>query len=144
MGLFGDLDANEVPNDPFFVEQGTYHAVLSEASRVTSNDGTKEGISFKWVIDDDSDYAGKSVSEWLTIYPDIDASEITAEVKTNMSRTKQRLTQMGLDEDAMSVLLDDDNLENMTGLEADIHVTNSPDKNDPDKIYSNVRKVVVD
>lgn len=144
MGLFGDLDATDVPDDPFFVEQGTYHAVLSEAKRVTSNDGTKEGISFKWVIDDDSDYAGKSVSEWLTIYPDIDASEITGDVRTNMSRTKQRLTQMGVDEDGMSVLLDDTNLEDMTGLEADIQVSNSQDKNDPDKTYSNVRKVVVD
>lgn len=145
MGLFGDLDANEVPNDPFFVEQGTYHAVLSEASQVVkSNDETKKGISFKWVIDDESDYAGKSVSDWLAIFPDIDASEITADVRTAMSRTKQRLFQMGLDEDQMSTLLDDDNLENLVGMEADLQVTNSADKNDPDKIYTNVRKVILD
>lgn len=145
MGLFGDLDANEVPNDPFFVEQGTYHGVLAEASRVTkSNDETKHGLSFKWVIDDESDYAGKSVSDWLAIFPEIDASEVTAEVRTAMSRTKQRLTQMGLDEDAMATLLDDDNLDNLVGMEADLQVTNSADKNDPDKIYTNIRKVIVD
>ena len=144
MGLFGDLDANDVPNDPFFVEQGTYHAVLSEAARVMNRDETQEGLSFKWVIDDESDYAGKSVSDWLAIFPDIDASEVTADVRTKMSRTKQRLLSMGLSEDQMSTLLDDDNLEELTGMEADLQVTNTPDKEDPDKIYTNIRKVIVD
>lgn len=145
MGLFGDLDASEIPADPFFVEQGTYHAVLSEASVVTPEDVDKnKGISCKWVIDDESDYAGKSVSDWLAIFPDIDPSEVTPKVKTAMSRTKQRLTQMGVTDEQMETLLDDDNLGDLVGLEADIHVTNTPDKNDPDRIFTNIRKVVVD
>jgi hypothetical protein len=144
MGLFGELDAAEISDNPFYVAPDVYKCILAEANRVQKKDFTGEGISFKWVIEDEeSDYYGSNVSDWLNIYPDVSGDEVTPKIKQSNARLKSRLQEMGLSAEEMDVLLDEDNLENLVGMVAYVTVSESHDKNDPDKVYTNVRKVEV-
>lgn len=142
-GLFGDIDAEEVSDNPFYVAPDTYQCVLSEANVVTKKDGSEEqAISIKWVIqDEDSDYYQNNVSEWFNIWPDVTADEITAKQRKDMARLKGRLKSLGLTPEQMNVLLDDDNLDMLVGTEAYVEVVETTDKEDPDKKYTNVRSV---
>lgn len=147
MGLFGEVDAQEVADNPFYVAPDTYKCILSEASLNTSQDGEREGLTFKWVIDDeDSDYYQNSISEWLTLHRDKSAAELTADDKKDNARIKQRLTQMGLSELEMNVLLDDDNLEDLVSLEAYVEVREGKGKvgtANEGKTFSNIFKVTL-
>jgi hypothetical protein len=143
MGLFGDIDVSEVPDNPFYVAPGTYDCVLTEASRITKKDQSGEGLSIKWVIEDeDSDYNGQNVQDWFNIYPDITSDEVTPNIKKDMSRLKQRLSQMGLAESDMNTFLDD--LDEYVGMHAQVTVKETPDKNNPDIVYTNIVKVEVE
>lgn len=143
MGLFGNKDAAEVPNDPFYVAPDTYYCVLTEANRVTKKDGSGEGLAFKWTIQDaDSEFNGQTLNDWKNIYPDLDEADETPDVRKDNARLKQRLLEMGVSEDEMNELLD--NLEELVGREAYVTVKESVDKHDPDKKYTNVTKVRID
>lgn len=142
MGLFGDVDAEEVSDNPFYVAPDTYKCVLSEANRVAKKSGDGEGLSFKWVIlDEESDFYQNSISDWKNIYPDITSEDVTPDIKKDMARLKGRLKEMGLTAEQMDTLLDDDNLDLLVGTEAYVKVTESKDKDDPEKVYSNVASV---
>lgn len=146
-GLFGDLDANEVPDNPFYVAPGIYNCTLIELNRVEKKDGSGEGLSFKWQIEDpDSDYEGSTVSEWINIYPDATSGDMTQAMRRDMSRLKQRLVQMGLTGEQMNTLLDDEStLDKIVGMVAYLDVIEQKDKNfaENGKIYTNVRKVML-
>lgn len=142
-GLFGELDVDEVPNDPFYVAPDTYKAVLTEVNRVMTKDGSKEGLSFKWVIDEpDSEYNGNNVQDWKNIYPNITRDQVTPMVKKDNARLKQRLTEMGIPEEDMNSFLDD--LDKYIGMEAYITVIEQRDKKDPDKRYTNISRIRLD
>lgn len=141
-GLFGELDATEVSDNPFYVAPDTYQCVLSEFDIVQSKSGEKTGLTMKWVIEDeDSEYVGNSISDWKTIYPGITADEVTPEIKKDLARLKSRLLEMGIPEDDMNNLTDEDVRSNYVGMVAFVEVTETKDKNDPDKTYTNVRKI---
>lgn len=141
MGLFGDLDANEVSDNPFYVAPDTYLAVLTEVKKVEKNEGG-EGLSFKWSIqDEDSEFYQQNVQDWKNIYPDVPSDELTANQKKDNARLKKLLQELGLTPDEMNVLLDDDNLDRLVGIEANIEVVETRDKNDDSKVYTNIRKV---
>lgn len=143
MGLFGEVDAAEVPDNPFYVAPDTYRCILAELNRVEKKDGSGEGLAFKWVIEDeDSEFNGNQIQDWKNIYPNTSADELTPEIRKDNSRLKQRLTELGLSEDEMNGLLD--NLEEYVGLVAYVEVTETADKKDPSKKYTNVRKVTLD
>lgn len=145
MGLFGDVDAADIPDNPYYVAPGTYNCVLSEAKKVDKKDGSGSGLAFKWVIqDEDSEYNGSQIQDWKDIFPDLTADEITQNVRRKISFLKQRLTEMGLSPEEQNELLEPGNLEDLVGLEAYVEVVEVPDKNDPDIKYSNVKKVSLD
>lgn len=142
-GLFGELDASEVPDNPFYVAPDTYFCVLAEANKVEKKDGSGFGLAFKWVIEEeDSEYNKNNIQDWKNIYPDITADEVTPDIRKDNARLKQRLIEMGVPESEMSGLLD--NLEDLVGLQAYVTVTETTDKNDPTKSYTNVKSVRVD
>jgi len=145
-GLFGELDAEEVSDNPFYVAPDIYNCTLIELNRVEKKDGTGEGLSFKWQVEDpDSDYEGSTISEWINIYPELTAANVTQATRRDQARLKQRLTQMGLTAEEMNLLLDDDNLDKYVGMVAFIDVVEQKDKNfaENGKIYTNVRKVIL-
>lgn len=145
MGLFGDLDANDVPDNPYYVAPGTYYAVLTQANRVEKKDKSGEGLSFTWQIEDeDSEYNNNSVQDWKNIYPDISQDEVTPNIRKALSFLKQRLTEMGLTPEEQNDLLEPGNLEELVGMHAYITVVETPDRNDPDIKYSNIKSISLD
>jgi len=148
MGLFGDQDASEISDNPFYVAPDDYNCILSEAERIEKKDGSGEGIAFKWVVtDDDSDYEGSSISDWLNIHAsdsNFDGNDTAAKIRQDNARLKKRLTEMGLTLQQQNDLLDDDNLVDLIGMTAVISVTESKNKNDPEITYTNVGKVTVE
>lgn len=143
MGLFGELDATDVPDNPFYVAPGTYPCVLAEVARVTTKDGTKEGIAFRWVIEDeDSEFNNQRLQDWKNIYPDLTADEVTPQIKRDMSNLRQLLLSLNLTDEEQNDFLD--NMEELVGTHAMVTVRETSDKHDPDKKYTNVTKVSLD
>lgn len=142
MGLFGDVDAADVPNDPFYVAPDTYLCVLAEATLQDTQAGG-QGLSLKWVIEDeDSDYYGNNISDWHNVYSaeflaEHDVSD--ANVRRSRSNMKKRLLDLGVTEDEMDTI--HENLDTLVGKTAYITTVETPDKNDPDKKWVNIRKV---
>lgn len=148
MGLFGEVDASEVSDNPWYVPEDTYKCVLTEAGLKTSTKNDKEGLAFKWVIEeDDSEYDGNSISDWLTLHRDKSKDELTADDRRDNSRTKIRLTQMGVSELQMDTLLDegDETLDELIGLIAYVTVKETRKTNDEgdEVVYTNISKVEV-
>lgn len=142
MGLFGELDANEVSDNPFYVAPDVYNCVLTEANRVEKKSGDGEGLSFKWVIEDeDSDYVGNSLSDWHNIYPDATEDDVTPQMRKDNARLKKRLKEMGLTPDEMNEILEDEHLDDLVGMQGLVEVSESADKKEPEKIYTNVKSV---
>lgn len=144
MGLFGDLDANDISDNPFYVAPDTYKCVLTEANLVEKKDGSGHGLSFKWNIDDeDSEYYGNSVNDWHNVFLDLTSDMMTEQrVRRAVAGLRARLTSMGLSADEQNNILDEDNLADLIGMVAYVSVKETTDKNDPDKKYTNVTKVV--
>lgn len=142
MGLFGDMDAADIPENPYYVAPGTYYCVLSKAERVEKKDKSGEGLSFTWVIEyEDSEYNGNQVQDWKNIYPDLTSEEITPNIRKSLSFLKQRLTEMGLSPEEQNTLLEPGALDELIGLHAYVEIVETTDRNDPDKKYSNVKRV---
>lgn len=147
MGLFGEVDAADIPENPFYVAPGTYYCVLTEANiqakkNVKDDDPSDSGLSLKWVIEEeDSEYNNQNVSDWFNLYPNITQDEVTPKIKQDMSRARQRFTQMGLTTEQMNELDDEEARAELIGMHAYVTVKETPDKNDPDKIYTNIVKV---
>lgn len=143
MGLFGEIDASEVPENPFYVAPGTYPCVLTEINRVEKKDGSGEGVSIKWVIEDeDSEYNKQNLQDWFNIYPDITEEEVTPNIRKDMARLRQRLTQMGLTTVQMNAFLEEK--DEYIGMKAYVTCKETPDRNDPDTKYTNITKVSLD
>lgn len=145
--LFGEMDASEVPDDPFYVAPDTYYCKLAEVKRVQiknpKENGPEEGLSFKWVIEeDDSPYNGLNVQDWKAIYPNVSKDDITAEIRKDNARLKGRLLEMGVPESEMGGLLS--NLEDLVGIEAYVTVVEQPDKHDENKKHTNISRIRVE
>jgi len=69
--IWGDLDADEIPDDPNYVAPNTYFALLTEAKYITDKEsGERVALTWKWVIQEpDSDYNGYSVTDYKQLPP---------------------------------------------------------------------------
>lgn len=141
MGLFGDVDAEEISDDPFFVGAGTYETVVTEANIIQPKDDTKKpGLAVKFQItDEDTEFHGLNVSTWNTVYlePLTEDEKRDATVKRNLSFLKARLGDLGISEEDMDTL--DENLDSLVGNEYYVTVKESP--NDDGRVFSNVTKI---
>ena len=150
MGLFGSLDVNEIPEDPFWVDNGKYFAVLQSWKKADNEEKNTHGLVMRWQIQEpDSDFDGSFVDDWKTTYPGLTEEQLEdmeQETKNNckkdLSRLRQRLTQVGVSVEDM----EDDNFGDegdelsaqYVGTEAYITVRNTPDKNVPSRNYRNI------
>jgi len=144
-GLFGGIDASEIPDDPFYVAPDTYLCILVEAQTASSRDGSRHGLTFKWKINDpDSEFNEMTISDWNTYYPNgTDGVDATA-VRRYLSNLKKRLLSMGVSEEDMSSPEFLDNLDELLGLEAYVTVIETKDRNDPSKKYTNIKDIRLD
>lgn len=138
MGLFGNVDVSEVPEDPFFVEDGTYLAQITEFKNVNNEEKNVHGLVIRWqILDEDSDFFEANVDDWKTTYPDLDEDSLTPDIKKDLSRLKNRLLAIGVTEDDMNNWSDEVAAE-YVGTEAYITVKNTTNQDDPSKKYRNV------
>lgn len=137
MGLFGNIDANEIPEDPFHVDDGTYLSVLTEVKVVQRSSDGQNGLAFKWTItEEDSEFEGNTLNDWKNFYPELTEEDLTPDIKKDLSRLKQRLTQIGVPEEDMDSF--NENFSDYIGTEAYVTVRNTTDTRDPSKKYRNV------
>lgn len=137
MGLFGDKDASDIPDDPFHVDNGKYYSVLTEIKQINNEEKGTNALSFTWKIqDEDSDFDGNTVQDWKNYYPDLTEEDLTPEIQKDLSRLKQRLTQIGVPEEEMNDFLE--NKEDYVGTEAYITVKNWQNQDDPSKKGRNI------
>lgn len=149
MSIFGELDIDEIPDDPFFIENGTYTFLITKAAwkTITSTDGSDPytlanyGLS---VNDETSEFHGKPVQQTFRVYPTLTrevfkemTSEQQAEIKTNSSRHKVFLRGFGVSETEMDQLNAETTPEMMVGREAtgDYKLNKSTDGS---KTYRNI------
>lgn len=126
MGIFGDTDASEIPDDPFYVEPGTYTCVITEAVVRNKKNSEEQGLSLTYVIqDEDSDYKGSRVQEWKNVWPNVE----NAQQRQDNARVKQRLLSLGVPE---AVMNDDpaEFLETLKGVECYVTVKESVQEKD--------------
>lgn len=137
MALFGDIDAADIPEDPFHVDDGTYLATLTEVKAVTRNSDGQHGLAFKWTItEEDSEFEGNTLNDWKNFYPDLTEEDLTPDIKKDLSRLKQRLAQIGVPEEEMNSFTE--NFEDYVGTEAYVTVKNTTNQDDPSRKYRNI------
>lgn len=107
--LWGSLDVDDIPEDPYFVDEGAYNATVTRAETTETRDGDAKAI-IEYTLDDyepeedQEDYSGQSVTEWFDRYPDLTKSELAAmpgserkEILQKMSRLRNRIGHLGFD-----------------------------------------------
>ncbi len=93
--LFGDLDLDNAPDDPFAIPDATYRAFLTNVKKAPTKDGKKTGVTFKYKISE-GDYEGREVTEWKS-------ANATDDVRTK-SFLKQRIISLGVPTDRLGVV----------------------------------------
>lgn len=92
VSLFGNLDAAQVNDDPFYIEPNTYKAICIDAVVKEGNDGSN-ALILKWQIDEpSSDYHEKSLTDYFTLV-DQDAAweDLDGKQKDKVKFLKRRL-----------------------------------------------------
>jgi hypothetical protein len=137
VSLFGDIDASEVPDDPFHIDDGTYLCTLTEINEKHNEEKGTHGLSFNWTVtDEESEFNDSRVQDWKNIYPNLTADDLTPEIKQDLSRLKQRLAQIGVPEEEMGSFLE--NKDDYVGTEAYLTIRNWQSQDDPSKKGRNV------
>ena len=138
--LFGDIDVNEIPEDPFHVDDGTYLSVLTEVKAVQRNSDGQHGLAFKFSItEEDSEFEGNTLNAWKNFYPDLTEDDFTPEVKKDLSRLKGFLLSLGVPEEDLNEFAE--NTDQYIGTEYYVTVKNTVDSKDPSKKYRNITSV---
>jgi hypothetical protein len=103
--IFGDLDMNNVADDPWSVNDGTYVFDLTECKAGPTSKGDKKGMTFTWTVtesDDDPAMMGRKFTEWLEIPVPADPNNMTPEESAKASRLKSRILSLGVPHDRVN------------------------------------------
>lgn len=99
MSIFGDLDMDKVPDDPFAIDPTTYRAIVVEAGvkSKTVDEVTQQTLTIKYAIDEpDNDFHGDNVWDRYGIWPGVKWEDLTPAQKKTTKFLKQRLRE-GMD-----------------------------------------------
>lgn len=104
MGIFGELDADTIPDNPYWTRAGEYDALITSAyfdKDKGRNDQPQLIINYT-ITDDTTEFFNNEVRDRFDIYPDIDEDTLAnlppAEKKKilrSLSIVKKRLTALG-------------------------------------------------
>lgn len=146
--IFGSLDVDDIPDDPYFTDEGVYKGVVSRAETTTTRAGLDK-IVIEYTLDDydpdegDDDYSGNTVSEWYDHYPHITKSELTSmdpkerkKVLLALSRVKNRIKHLGFDPE-------DENFSLKDTIDTEVTLGVRVSENDEGRKFSNVRYVAL-
>lgn len=69
-GLFGEMDIEDVPDDPWFVGAGWYQCSVTKSVRHAKKDSSGYAWIVEYTIDEpDSQYHGFTKSDWFDLHP---------------------------------------------------------------------------
>jgi hypothetical protein len=74
MGIFGQLDAKKIKDNPFFVEEGEYRAQIVKAFIQENKQKEKHQLIIEYKITDGRN-KGKNVRDWFDVFPEITEEE---------------------------------------------------------------------
>jgi hypothetical protein len=152
MGIFGKLDADRIPDNPFKIDAGEYRALITGAFFQYNEKRDMHQFLIVYTIDDEtSKFHGKEARDWFNYYPDMD--EATYEILPPAEQRKfdeassaikrrlcgvPKLNRKGLGIDPAD-LTPDWNPGVLLNTPVDIGIVNSGDDNE----YTNVQWVSV-
>lgn len=103
MGIFGNLDADKIPDNPFFVGEGSYTGIIAKAFFYHSDKKDKDQLVIEYKITDADDeenerYKNKVVRDWFDYFPDLTEDDLEdlppaerGKVEGALSAIKRRL-----------------------------------------------------
>jgi hypothetical protein len=140
MSIFGDMDVDDIPEDPYYVAPSTYWAVCTEAkyTRFEGNDNTF--LQIVWTIDEpDNEYHTKNLQETYKVFPGKSKSDLTPKEIQGLSYLKRRLRRgFDLSESEIQEVVPSE----LVGTGAYVTSKINPDRNDSTKKYVNVSDAV--
>lgn len=150
--IFGQLDSDEIPDDPFYIAPNLYDWVVLGASYKDSTyenedgDVTKTNAVIRLGIDQpDSEYHGQTHSARFTVYPKLTKSDFElmspderATVRRNLSNFKVFLKALGLSETEVAKIRRNTIHEMLLGKHCNAKLVENQDKNDPDRVWRNL------
>jgi hypothetical protein len=107
MGLFGDIDFGNVPDDPFAIPDNSYLAYLTEVKTGPTKAGDKIGLTLVYTIAE-GEFEGRKVQEWKQIVQPADPAHPTAEEARSLSYLKARMLDLGVRPDRLQSVIPDD------------------------------------
>lgn len=148
--IWGDLDSDEIPDDPNYVGPGTYFCTLTSARFIMDKDdeNRRKAIAWTWTIEEpESDYHGFSLNEYINLPRSRRQLEADGDEK-HTSRELQDASRLKLRfRDAFSMTSDEiksfSDPDELVGKDAYVTSTvrNSKDPNDTRK-FVNVTKAI--
>lgn len=124
MSIFGNLDAANIPTNPFYVEAGTYSAQVSKAEYSTNRDGVRQ-LRIEYIIDDeDSEYLDSRVTQYFNLV----AADLTQEAFELLPIEEKRRIRKNL-ASLKRTLCGNDGNENQPGLGLGYEELNDPNWN---------------
>lgn len=145
--LWGSLDVDDIPDDPYFTGEGVYDAIVTRAETTQTRE-QKDKVVFEYTIDeyesddqDDPNYSGNTVSEWMDYFPEMTKSDLAAmtpkersKVLKKMSRVKNRIKHLDGDPD-------DENFTLKSLIDTEVTLGVRIGEDDEGNKYSNVKFV---
>ncbi len=141
----GDLDMDDVADDPWAIEPNTYRCVVTESSTQDKKDENDQIVrTWKWTshIDepDDARHHGKPIREMYTFFPMIPVKDQEAQDQQNLSRLKKRLREaFDFTKEELGKVTDDDLIGRTVYVTT---VQNASKKEGDDRVFTNVRSAI--
>lgn len=95
-GLFGDLDWDNVPENPFEIPAGEHLCHITDVKVGPTKDETKMGVTLVYTIDDGQDGAGLQINDWKEVIRPKDPDNPTPEELRAGSFVRMRLEALGV------------------------------------------------
>lgn len=142
MSVFGKLDAQNIPANPFKIDQGEYSAEITDAKYKTNRDDARQLVIEFTINDPDSEFLDSKATKYFDLVDpemtqvafDLLPAEEKKNVKRNMSSLKNFLCgsgrNKGLGIDADDLNADDWNPASLIGIKVDLAITNYGPTND--------------
>lgn len=95
MSIFGQLDAENIPDNPFWVEAGTYMGEVTDAAFKTKNDGTKYLYIEYTIGNSDSEFLDQKVAHRFDLLdPDMTAEKLEMLPPDEKRKIRMRMSAM--------------------------------------------------
>lgn len=91
LGLFGEMDIEDIPDDPWYIAAGTYYAAVTESKRVVTKQGNPALIINYTIDEPDNEFHGQTKGDFFQLFPNIKYKDLDADQKKVVIRMKARL-----------------------------------------------------